>query len=771
MSAQRRSSGPEAQKKYDSKPLPQYKPEEFESVLLETIKISKKNQKLRSRSKNLRCEYEKPEDFPSHAMESTKKNNILSSRMEIPPEPIHEQTEESSEFQLEKFSTILWFLISPSSRKNMLPESQFLEFSKTKKENIKNAANKHEDIFNIGKMFCNEGNFTQGVNYFNKAKSLAPKIEKYKLWKSMAMIKLVNEYPKMNESDSSLCCSSRRNLSKRDYLMKIVNKLVIQTEKIETSWCLMEISLLDGLITGQEIEPSRFYAARIKHLDNFYGLLAWVEIYLKESNPDTQNLLLELISTYPDRPEPYYIAWSYFFTKKKYDRSKEVAIEAFLKITSEDYEHFYIIFCLNLAKSYYYCGEFTNCIELLHKKYLELPKYPVFLYTLCKYCVLSEDFSFSGIAKGNLKELLRLCNDSRRGSIYYYLCKSYWLTRQFPQAFIYAFKASRFLSVKKKDKKLEIEKKMFELQPFVKKIQEIQEKVQNKKAGEQEIKDCEAIRDFHKPSADLLMADILYARGDKNEAISLLKTMISTSRLETSAFFKLLIFDQLNTENIFKSLLARAKNNQIPTQVWVKANLLYAKFMFKSCHYNKCFYVLRVLVKMLPPLPDLSLPYCTSLQNSENLQELANAFTSLVQLPSPRPNKAFLNIRDLTLKISEDAPLPKNPTSKRQKLFGGKSVKVFNSVAIEINSNDSSDEELIHSPHSSEISNFCVCSKPKFLYYISKFSSRIGRNKQEGLFAIKDYMELLRLEKNPEKQQILLKKAQKVQMALNVMDS
>ena len=771
MFAQRRSSGPEAQKKYDSKPSSQFKPGEFESVLLETIKICRKNLKLRSRSKNLRSEYEKSEDFHMHPMESTKRNNVLNPRMEIPHGPIHEQIEESSEFQLEKFSTILWFTLSPSSRKNMLPESQFLEFSKTKKENNKNASNSDEDLFNIGKMFCNEGNFTQSVNYFNKAKNLAPRVEKYKLWKSMAMIKLVNEYPKNNESNSSICCSSRNNLSKRDYLMKIVNKLVIQSQNIEINWCLMEISLLDGLIVGQEIEPSRFYAARIKHLDNFYGLLAWVQIYLKESNPDTQSLLLELISTFPDRPEPYYIAWSYFFSKKKYDRSKEVAIEAFLKITSEEFEHFYIIFCLNLAKSYYYCGEFTNCIELLHKKYLENPKYPVFLYTLCKYCVLSEDFSFSGIAKGNLKEMLRLCSDSRKGSIYYYLCKSYWLTRQFPQAFMYAFKASRFLSAKKNDKKLEIEKKMVELQPFVKKIQEIQEKIQNKKAGEQELRECEGIRDFHKPSADLLIAEIFYSRGEKNEAISLLKTMISTSRLETSAFFKLIIFDQLNTENVFKALLARAKNNQIPTQVWVKANLLYAKFMFKSSHYNKCFYVLRVLVKMLPPLPDLSLPYCTSLQNSENLQELANAFTSIVQDPSPRSNQAFLNIRDLTLKISEDAPLPKNPATKRQKLFGGQPMKVFNSVAIEVNSNDSSDEDKIRSPHSSEISNFCVCSKPKFLYYIAKFSSRIGRNKQEGLFAIKDYIELLKLEKKVEKQQILLKKAQKVQMALSSMDS
>lgn len=771
MSLQRQSSGPDAKKKYNSKPTPLYKPEEFESVLLDIVKISKKNKKLRNRNKKIKIDLEKEDDFAISPMESSRKYNVLSQKLEIPPEPINEMTEESSEFQLEKFSCILWFIVSTSARKNMLPESQFLEFQRTKKDNMKHSVKRHEDLFSIGKMFCNEGNFTQGIIYFNKAKASAQYIEKYKLWKSMAMIKLVNDYPKLKEDDSSLCCASRRNLSKRDYLMKIVNKLIIQSVNVESLWCLMEISLLDGLILGEEIEPSRYYAAKIKKIDNFYGLLAWVQIYLKENSPDTPNLLLELISSYPYRPEPYYIAWSYFFTKKKFDRSKEVAIEAFLKITSVDNEHFYIVNCLNLAKSYYYCGEFTNCIDLLHKKYLENPRYPIFLYTMCKYCVLSEDFSFSGIAKGNLKELLRLCSDSRRGSIYYYLFKSYWLTRQFPQAFKYAYKANICLSSKKKEKKAETEKRMIELQPFIKKIKEIQEKIVNRKVGEEELKECEWIRDFHKPSAELIMADILFAKGDRNDAITLLKTMISTSRLETSAYFKLLIYDQLNTETTFRGLLARAKNCQIPTQIWVKANLLYAKFMFKSCHYNKCFYVLRVLVKMLPPLPDLFLPYCTSLQQAENLQELANTFTSIIQDPSPRSNQNYLNIRDLTLKISEDAPLPKSAVSKRKKQAAGKPIKAFNSLAIDINPDEAIEEEKIFSPHDNEINNFCVCSKPKFLYYIAKFSSRIGRNKQEGLFAIKDYVELLKLEKDAEKQQVLVKKAQKVQMALSLMDS
>jgi tetratricopeptide (TPR) repeat protein len=742
---------------------------DFSSELLKVIKINSKNRKLRRRSHKTG---EKPETSPEMISIPTQ-SKLASFKLKLPVDQIDEITEQSSEDHLDQFSPIIWFLLSRTSVKNMIPDIEFINLASYRPDPRNPSGKSHEDYFKLGRLHCHESDFVKAIHFFNKAKVLAPKVDQYKIWKSMAMIKSLNNFSKTKERSSS-CCSSRSNLSKRDYLMKIVNKVVNLQSSIEGLWCIMEISLLGVLIIGEEIEPSRFYASKIKKMNEYYGLLAWCQILLKESNKDAESFLLELMSTYPTRPEPFYLSWNLFFSKKKYDRSKEVAVEAFIKITSSDFENFYIIFCLNLAKSYYYSGEFTNCIELLHKKYVEHPNFPIFLYALSKYCVLSEDFAYAGVAKGNLRELLRLSDDSRRINIYYLLFKSYWLTRQFPQSFKYAFKLTEMVAKGQKfKKKTETEKKMYELQPFVVKIHNIQEKIHSRKVTQDDLQDCEEIRDFHRPTADLLTADLLYLLENRSEAISLLKTMISTSRLETSAFFKLLEYDPLNSEGIFKGLLARAKNSQIPTQVWVRANLLYAKFMFKSSHYNKCFYVLRILAKMLPPLPYLHLPYCLSLQMAENLQDLANAFSKIdtnqqVFKPKPQVSVLNLNLKEATHKISEDKALPiSSAPARRVQKKEGKCYKKFSSLAINVDQDDSQ-AESIFSPGEGDVSSFCVCSKPKFLYYIAKFSGKIGRNKAEGLLAIKDYMELMKLEKNTAKREARIRKAKEVEIHLGL---
>ena len=741
--------------------------QEFSSLLLSTIKISTKNQQLRRRSKKTGSVKAQEEEIKVEEHVSSARKKLENFNIKLPVERIEEITENSSEAHVEQFSPILWFILSKTAIKNMLPDIDFIRLTDSKVDPKSSSNKTHEDFFNLGKLHCHESNFSQAIHNFTRAKNLAAKLGKYKVWKSMAMIKSLNTFSKSKERSSS-CCSTRSNLSKRDFLMKIINKLVALPQTIETLWCLMEISILGVLTIGVEIEPARFYAAKIKKANEFFGFLAWCQINLKESSRDVQSLILELISNYANRPEPYYMAWQYFFDKKKYDRSREIAIEAFLKITSFDYESFYILFCLNLAKSYYYTGEFINCIELLHKKYVEHPNFPVFLYALSKYCVLSEDFAYAGLAKGNLRELLRLSDNSRRPNIYYYLFKSYWLTRQFPQSFKYAFKAIEVLkSGQKPKKRSETEKKMYELQPFVQQIQKIQEKINNRDIHQDDFKIVDQIRDFHRPTADLLTADLHYLLENKPESISILKTMISTSRLETSAYFKLIEYDQLNSENIFKGLLSRAKNSQIPTQVWVKANLLYSKFMFKSCHYNKCFYVLRILAKMLPPLPFLSLPYCLSLQTAENLQDLANSCTKINKDAVNRPN--LMNLKEAIHKISEDSPLtPSIATAKRQKQVEGKKFKTFASLALNSERGELIDGEYLANGDL-DVSSFFICSKPKFLYYIAKFSSKIGRNQAEGLLAIRDYMELLKLERSKEKRQMRMRKAEEVEIALGIM--
>lgn len=666
----------------------------------------------------------------------------------------------------------------------MIPDFEFIRFENESAEIIKNASNNSELLLEIAKLKCYQQNYLKAVEYLNKCLLLSKGDNRYKLWKAAVGIKLAYDLPKNDEKSSFLCCGPRDKTTRADYLIKLIEKINDLPQSVESLWGLMEISLMNVVEEGVDIEPERFYAMKILEIDSYYGYLAWAYLFYKEGKIEAVDVLIGLIKSFPNRPEAYYLAWEYFFKNKNYENAKDIAAEAFLRVTDAENTHYYILFCLKLAKSYYYTGDFTGCIELLHNKYLEHPNYTVFLYAFSKYCVMSEDFAFTGIAKGNMIDLIRLCDSSRSGSIYYWLCRSYLLTRQFPSAYKYALKSINSLETRDRRKIMEMQKNFFELKPHIERIIKIQTNIHQGIHDATFEERYEEIRDFHKPTAEMIKAEKFYSQGHLEKSISTLKAMISTSRLETTAYFKLLEIDPLSAETTFRNLLTRAKNTQIPSQVWVKASLMYAKFLFKSSHFNKAFYILRVLAKMLPPMPYLILPYCVSLHNAENFQELATAFIKITENPPPKIQKSegFYNARDLTSNMIEDAPSPVKPPKQtspkgekflspdRNVLGGGKAYKKFSSLVIDVDL-----EEVNHSkpppvPGENPLSAFSVCSKPKFLYYIAKFSLALKRNKQEALLAISDFKQLLYLEKNKAKSRRLIEKAMAVQKNIECLD-
>ena len=69
----------------------------------------------------------------------------------------------------------------------------------------------------------------------------------------------------------------------------------------------MIISLKNYLKIGAEIEKPQHYAAKIKKIDEYFGLLAWSEILLKSENEKNNGecILKELIEVYSQNPEAY----------------------------------------------------------------------------------------------------------------------------------------------------------------------------------------------------------------------------------------------------------------------------------------------------------------------------------------------------------------------------------------------------------------------------------------------------------------------------------
>lgn len=715
--------------------------DEFLIEIKSALKVNKKNAALRNRNKAL---VKKGSDglggLESCSLSAKDRDKGNFKAVEQPEVPI-------------KRSLIIEHgILKGSDHKNIIPDTDFIEMDRKLIE-TPSASLSPKDLFKIGKLCWYRKNYSMSLDFLKKLKISK---NSYKNWESMVSVSQALSYNEKKPKDLGFCCTARNELSKKDLIQDLVTSLTSQTESIETLWLLMLISLANILNEGVDIEPSRYYAGKIKKLNKYYGYLAWSLIYCHDNNnANALQLLLELITAESTWPAAYYLAWIFSFNNKEYEKALEIAIEAFIKLDSSEFEDFYIIFCLKLAKSYYFTGKFMNCIDLLYTKFLEHPNYPVFLLHLAKYCILSEDFAFSGISKGILRELLRICEDSRKGSIYYWLVKSYLFTRQLPEAFKYAVKAMKCLDRHKKEKFSEIRLVVLELQPMRILISGIKTGIKNKKHLKDCLRECEALENFHKPTAELFRAQISYFLGEKVEAVNLLRAMISTSRLEIAAFFKLLEFDPSSSESTYKSLLSRVKSTQMPIQAWVKSILSYSKFLFSHNLLNKCFFNLRSISKLLPPLPQLSLPYTLALKSSEDLR----TFSGLPNLPATTD-------KNIVMQISKPSQTKYKENSSSIEL-----TKNFKNLKIDTDIQDSPlPLPTILSPKIGSTRNYSLCSKSKFLYYISKFAYLSKKNISEGLMAIEDYKELLKLTKNPQKRERLTKKADLIQTRLQSLD-
>ena len=99
--------------------------------------------------------------------------------------------------------------------------------------------------------------------------------------------------------------------------------------------------------------------------------------------------------------------------------AEDVAAQAFVKVTSLVYTHYFVIFCISYAKTFYRLRKVREALELLQQKYIEHPKFAIFLYQYGKFCIKndSEAFLICGITA--LEECERVCDESLHGRVFY----------------------------------------------------------------------------------------------------------------------------------------------------------------------------------------------------------------------------------------------------------------------------------------------------------------------------------------------------------------
>lgn len=635
----------------------------------------------------------------------------------------------------------------------------------------------HESYFGLARLHAFQSKFYKALEYLDKALDLSQD-PLYLTWQSAFKIKTANktENEVVHQSffKRFLCCNPTSRKA------TIIDQLEKLPESVEVLWCYLEASI-KGLA---EIEPPQYYATKIKTLDLYYSYLAWSEIFLRKNDREAGvNLLKEIIRTYGNRPEAYVKIWNYFYyIVKDYEQAEDAASEALFKLSHQSNFQYYILFCVYTAKVYYKQKRFKECFLFLQRKFMEHPTYPVFLYIYGKLCTKIGDFKYNGSAISVLKESAKLCDDSRSGLIYYWLSKAFILARLQIDAYEAANEALKHLNPKHSKKILELKAWVSQIHPSIIIIEKIQNELKYEFTEENYKKCkqwCKDLKDLHKLTVDVLQAKMLWQLGNQDEAIKKLYSVCGITTVKMTGYFVLL--DCLEQQKNYKcmktvahEMLSKCRNCLVPSYIWTKVNIIYAKILVRNGKPGKAILVLKSLAKLLPPFPFVDIQYTKILQRAKSIQDLTEAHSKTIASLSAYTYSTyknsfiepFTNTREFSKKLIEEENAHKMESSSK-KLFQRRVYRMstesldssntyLSSFLIKPSQEDGdkvSPIPDINIPDSSNIENFSICSDPIFLYKIARISFMHRICIQDGIFALRDYMELIKFDKDKNQQE------------------
>ena len=626
----------------------------------------------------------------------------------------------------------------------------------------------HECLFGLARLLTHECKLDQALELLEAAINASADIV-YTTWQgSLAIltskVSAIAEEERPGVIQRWLCCGVNKQKS------TILQNLASLPGSIDKWWMMIELALRGT----QGMEPAQFYSAKIKEIDKYFGYLSWSRILFRiEDSANAVKICKELIKVNGNRPEAYLILFShYYYTIKDYDQAEDVASEAILKLQSPEIHNYYVLFCIFYCKVQFKLKRTRECLDFLIRKFIENPTYPIMLLYYGKFCTKSQDFLFQGAALGALVECTRLCDVSKLGGIYFWLSKAHMSGRQYKEAMDSIILALKYIEPKQLGKISQLNKWRSSLTESIEKIHTIENLLKTKNFEEhyESCKElCYQIKHLHKHEVDILKAQMYWKLGRSQRALHKLFAVSAISTVKMTAYFILLKYlRELENFKCLKTVAAemieKCKNPQVPSYVWVKANLAYAKAMSLNAKPGKAILILKCMAKLLPPLPFVRVDYTKSLQRASSIQDLTQAHSKTIETMNAYSYSNYKNsfvmnannLRDFSQKvISEEIRVPSsNNTKKLQRtntqLFGS-FRRYKKQQTLEIKENEDAKDYTILGvciPNLIEFRGFSICSNPCFLYKISKVSEKFSVNLQDGLSAINDYIELLKFEKD-----------------------
>lgn len=529
----------------------------------------------------------------------------------------------------------------------------------------------------------------------------------------------------------------------------------------------MRLGLMKYKEYPRDLEQPQVTAARIREIDDYYGYLAWSEVFFHENLVEKGvHVLQELIKSFPTRPEAYFTLWKHYETKKMHKESFQLATECFMRVT--EYPEYSVISAINLVKSNVYLQQIPRALELLQQKHMEKPMFSVYLYQYGKICIQTNHDLYCNTGIGALREVINNCNKLRLSKCYYWLFKAYTLKNQIASAIKYLILCQKKLTSSKKQEELKSESRKFSKQ--IQSLQSAKLWIEDSKDEKWEKFQgiCEEVKEFDKLEGEMLVAKGLCKLGKETEAIEyLLEVLPGTAR--PHGYFRVLrcLFnkeDYRTAGRLSKIMLKKAQNS--PIQVWIKAQIMNAYCLLHNSKPGKAIMLLKCLGKTFPFLPYTSTPYLQQLRKAESIEDLSQAAErasdtsvtyqeSSFQLDNCFASDYFLTLSDHKKNnkdycndlINEDSILTESNSSRgmRSPYVAEFFQRYRYSKEYSISSSSINSDKLAKFMKTCEQKNFAgysISCKPKFLYLIGKFAANSSLFIDDGLWAIEDYTQV-----------------------------
>jgi tetratricopeptide (TPR) repeat protein len=664
---------------------------------------------------------------------------------------------------------MLFFILTPQDLKNLIPDYE-LSVCKSRFGSILSSDPKcHEAYFGLSRLLSFENRFIESLSYLNSAIFLYPDPLYLTLYAILSVKS--NKPAKITAKPSQFsCCSTPSQCSPE----LVTSRLELLPKTPETLWCYMELSR-----SGIETEAAEFYATSIKEIDPYLGYLAWSEIYMEKEWAKGVDVLKELIIQYPYRPEAYAKLWSYYYyTARDYEAAEDISSEAFLRVTSPEHNAYFISFCIACAKSYFKTGKTVNALRLLQKKFLENSEYTVFLYQFGRLCCKSEDSLYLGSGIGALKECLKLCEASRLPKVHFWLSKAHLQSRHYFEAYKHINKALSSPDLAHNHRE-QLKMWAIDLDPFISHIKQIEtflEQGFSSNTLDQALELLRRIGKFHRLSANLIEVKIMWKIGKQREAIEKLQHLCQLGGFRGNRFR--LLFSLLERSSEFAvmekcalDMIAKCRNTHVPTEFWVNANIWYAKSLVKNGKPKKAILVLKIISKVFTPFPYINIGYTRALQRAANVQQLIDP-QAMNFHTYDLYKSSFTTIREFSQRLLEenDAPMPDlgGFKGRRAERTATEGIMKYKQFFVYLNENQESECEVPNQIELNVNSNeedfigISVYSNPKFLFLIAKYAYKFNVCVQDGICAIKDFLEVLEFRNKGKKYGVMVKKAEKM---------